>query len=103
MIAVFDTNIVIDALNGIAAADTEYTRYERVLISRITWIETMVGAQGDEQRVRDFLARFFVAAPLDDATAEMTVQLRREYRLRLDLGNCPCARCRVGNAQFQRF
>ena len=33
----------------------------------------MVGAQGDEQRVRDFLARFFVAAPLDDATAEMTV------------------------------
>ena len=43
----------------------------------------MVGAQGDEQRVRDFLARFFVAAPLDDATAEITVQLRREYRLRL--------------------
>ena len=83
MIAVFDTNIVIDALNGIAAADTEYVRYERVLISRITWIETMVGAQGDEQRVRDFLARFFVAAPLDDATSEMSVQLRREYRLRL--------------------
>ena len=34
MIAVFDTNIVIDALNGIAAADTEYARYKRVLISR---------------------------------------------------------------------
>ena len=83
MIAVFDTNIVIDALNGIAAADAEYARYERVLISRITWIETMVGAQGDEPRVRDFLAQFFVAAPLDEATAEMTVQLRREYRMRL--------------------
>ncbi len=32
MIAVFDTNIVIDALNGVAEADTEYSRYERVLI-----------------------------------------------------------------------
>ena len=36
MIAVFDTNIIIDALNGVAAADAEYSRYERVLISRIT-------------------------------------------------------------------
>ena len=70
-------------MNGIAAADAEYARYERVLISRITWIETVVGAQGNERRERDFLARFFVTAPLDDATAEMTVQLRREYRMRL--------------------
>ena len=83
MIAVFDTNIVIDALNGIAAADTEYARYERVLISPITWIETMVGAQDDEQRVRDFLSRFFVTAPLDDATSELAVQFRRQYHMRL--------------------
>ncbi len=38
MIAVFDTNIVIDALNGINEADIEYSRYDRVLVSRITWI-----------------------------------------------------------------
>ena len=44
MIAVFDTNIIIDALNGVAAADAEYSRYERVLISRITWMEVLVGA-----------------------------------------------------------
>jgi len=36
MIAVFDTNIVIDALNGVETADAEYSRYERVLISRVT-------------------------------------------------------------------
>ena len=36
MIAVFDTNIVIDALNGVAEADGEYSRYECVLISRVT-------------------------------------------------------------------
>ena len=35
MIAVFDTNTVIDALNGIADSDAEYLRYERVLISHI--------------------------------------------------------------------
>jgi predicted nucleic acid-binding protein len=41
MLAVFDTNIVIDALNGVIEADTEYNRYERVLISRITWMEVL--------------------------------------------------------------
>ena len=44
MKAVFDTNLVIDALNGVAAADTEYKRYSEVLISRITWMEVLVGA-----------------------------------------------------------
>ena len=43
MNAVFDTNIVIDALNGVSEADDEYARYERVLISRITWMEVLVG------------------------------------------------------------
>ena len=36
MNAVFDTNIIIDALNGVADADAEYNRYDRVLITRIT-------------------------------------------------------------------
>jgi len=53
MIAVFDTNIVIDTLNGIDQADTEY---EHVLISRITWMEVLVGVQGDAALVRDFLS-----------------------------------------------
>jgi hypothetical protein len=30
MIAVFDTNIVIDSLNGVVEADAEYARYDRV-------------------------------------------------------------------------
>ena len=38
VIAVFDTNIVIDALNGVEVADAEYGRYDRVLVSVITWI-----------------------------------------------------------------
>lgn len=39
MIAVFDTNIVIDTLNGVDEADIEYNRYKRVMISLITWME----------------------------------------------------------------
>lgn len=65
MLAVFDTNIVIDALNGVTDADVEYSRYERVLISRITWIEVMVGAREDEAQVRNLLETHFEAIPLD--------------------------------------
>ena len=83
MNAVFDTNIVIDALNGISEADAEYSRYERVLISRITWMEVLVGAQGDDSQLRDFLETHFEIIPLDLAVAESAVQVRRAYRLRL--------------------
>ncbi|MFM7584189.1 MAG: type II toxin-antitoxin system VapC family toxin [Caldilinea sp.] len=83
MIAVFDTNIVIDALNGVADADVEYSRYARVLISRITWIEVMVGVREDEAQVRNLLETRFEMIPLDFAVAEKAVDLRRSYRLRL--------------------
>ncbi|MBI4786070.1 MAG: type II toxin-antitoxin system VapC family toxin [Chloroflexi bacterium] len=83
MNAVFDTNIVIDALNGVAAADTEYSQYERVLISRITWMETLVGAQETDAQVRDFLETQFEIVPLDLAIAERAVQLRRTHHVRL--------------------
>ena len=69
MIAVFDTNIVIDALNGVAEADLEYERYEQVLISRITWIEVLVGAEGDDTQLRHFLETHFEIIPLDLAIA----------------------------------
>ncbi len=83
MNAVFDTNIVIDALNGVAAADSEYSRYTQVFISRITWMEVLVGAQDDNAQVRDFLDTQFEIVPLDLAVAERAIQLRRAYHLRL--------------------
>lgn len=48
VIAVFETNLLIDALNGVGAADAEYARYERVLISRITWM--VIKAAGGLER-----------------------------------------------------
>jgi predicted nucleic acid-binding protein len=83
MIAVFDTNIVIDALNGVTQADAEYSLYDRVLISRITWMEVLIGAQEDDSQLRDFLDTHFEIVDLDLPLAETAVRLRRAYRLRL--------------------
>ena len=83
VIAIFDTNIVIDALNGVEAADAEYGRYDRVLISVITWIEAMVGATNEEEAVRDFLGSRFEVAPLDELVSATTIAVRRNHRLRL--------------------
>lgn len=83
MIAVFDTNIVIDALNGVAEADAEYSRYERVLISRVTWMEVLIGMEDDDSELRDFLDTHFEIFPLDLSVAEIGMQLRRAHRIRL--------------------
>jgi predicted nucleic acid-binding protein len=83
MIAIFDTNIVVDALNGVAEADAEYGRYERALISRITWMEVLVGEKGDDSQLRDFLETHFEIIPLDLAVAETAIQLRRTHHIRL--------------------
>lgn len=81
--AVFDTNIVIDALNGVPASETEYLRYEQVLISRITWIEVLVGAVEGDTAVRDFLETRFVVSPIDERVADEAVLLRRRHRVRV--------------------
>ncbi len=44
MKAVFDTNILIDYLNGFKQAKKELSLYEEKLISVITRIEVMTGA-----------------------------------------------------------
>jgi len=83
MRAVFDTNIIIDAMNGVPQADTEYSSYERVFISIITWMEVLVGTLEDEKEIREFLGSYFEIIPLDEEVAETAVLLRRHYRIRL--------------------
>ncbi|MGF1643897.1 MAG: type II toxin-antitoxin system VapC family toxin [Thiotrichales bacterium] len=83
MNAVFDTNILIDYLNGIPEARAEIWQFDRPMISPITWMEVLVGASIDEEPVvRRFLDRFVVVG-LDTAVAEKAVAIRREHRLRL--------------------
>jgi predicted nucleic acid-binding protein len=79
----FDTNILIDYLNGIDAAREEIAAYPHPMISTITWIEVMVGSQIDEEdSIRQFL-NGFIQVPLEAAVAKRAVSIRRQTRIRL--------------------
>jgi predicted nucleic acid-binding protein len=56
----FDTNILIDYLNGMAKADHEIRRSHDPAISVITWIEVMTGAANEDEEpvLRAFLSNF---------------------------------------------
>ncbi len=84
MKALFDTNILIDYLNGIAPAAEELRWYEEKAISIISYIEVLVGAEsGDEEdTLRSFLEAFHLVA-LDHEVANRAVVLRRDFRLKL--------------------
>ena len=81
--ALFDTNILIDYLNGIDAAKAELARYGRPAISVISWIEVLAGTRpAVEAGTRRFLATF-ERIELSGEIADLTVLLRRKSRLRI--------------------
>ena len=84
MIALFDSNIVIDYLNGIPQAAAELAQYKLAYISPITWIEAQVKAPaGMEDATREAINANFKRIELDDATLLESLALRRTYRLKL--------------------
>jgi predicted nucleic acid-binding protein len=81
--ALFDTNILIDYLNGVSAARAEFDRYESNAISVITWMEVLAGASANTEAViRTFLDGFEVVA-LDNGIAERAVTLRKTNKVKL--------------------
>jgi predicted nucleic acid-binding protein len=81
--ALFDSNILIDYLNGLPAARKELDLYERRAISVVTWMEVMAGAEAEFEAVtRQFLGRFEVL-PVDPAVAERAVKFRATKSLKL--------------------
>lgn len=84
MKAVFDTNILIDYLNGIESASKELSLYETRIVSVVTFIEVLAGAHEPEEEniIRGFLSSLEVVG-LSTEVAEMTVRLRRDYRLKV--------------------
>ncbi|MBK8970931.1 MAG: type II toxin-antitoxin system VapC family toxin [Hahellaceae bacterium] len=83
MKALFDTNILIDYLNGVEKAREELLRYEQRFISPITWMEVMVGVQKENETVvRKFLATFEQVV-INQDVAERAVGIRRNNRIRL--------------------
>ena len=81
--AVFDTNFLIDYLNGIDAAREELARYRVRQISIITFIEVLVGAKaGEEKAIRGFLATFQIIE-LSAEIAKEAIAIRKELRLKI--------------------
>jgi predicted nucleic acid-binding protein len=81
--ALFDTNILIDYLNGIPQARDELARFTDKAISTITWMEVMVGATpANAAATRAFLSSF-QSLPIDGSVAERAVVIRQTHRVRL--------------------
>lgn len=82
----FDSNILIDALNGIEAARVEIKRAQRPFISRVSWIEILSKAEVETLPVLERFLEGFGLDELDVAIAKRAAQLRRE-RQRLKLAD----------------
>lgn len=81
--AVFDTNILVDYLNGVEQAKTEFGKYSYRAISLITWMEVMVGATAEtEKNLLGFLGGFD-SLPIDEAVGPVAVMLRKKHRIKL--------------------
>ena len=84
MKAIFDTNILIDYLNGIEAARKEIAQYQIKMISVITFMEVMIGAKTawEEEAIRGFMASFEVVE-LSAEIAHEAITLRKALRLKI--------------------
>ena len=81
--ALFDTNILIDYLNGIPDAAKEIGRYSEKAISLVTWMEIMVGTTAqDEAVIKAFLSQFELL-PIDSTVSAEAVTIRRTRRIKL--------------------
>jgi predicted nucleic acid-binding protein len=84
VIALFDSNIVIDFLNGIEGARDELVQYNQVYISPITWVEAQVKApQGLEDATRLAIDANFKRIEMTEAVLIESLALRRNHRLKL--------------------
>jgi predicted nucleic acid-binding protein len=84
MRAVFDSDVLIDYLQGLEPAKRELARYSKPEISCISWMEIMAGAddEAETQACRGFLSHF-VRHGISEQISEEAVRLRRKHKLRL--------------------
>lgn len=87
MKAVFDTNILIDQLNGVAQAAAVWAAYVDRVINRVTCMEVLAGASTsmqEEQDARALLGSFRIVE-LDAVLAESVVTLRKAHHKKIKL------------------
>ena len=84
MKALFDTTILIECLYGIEQAVAEMMRYDKVVVSRIVWIEFLVGAKtADVEARRRYMLDDCELLEVDEAVSQETILIRQRTRLKL--------------------
>lgn len=81
--ALFDTNILIDFLNGVDQARSELALYQDKAISIITWMEVQIGTGAHDQSAVDGFLSGFVVLPLDSEVSKRAVDLRKANAVKL--------------------
>ena len=84
MKALFDSDILIDYLQGATQAKKEIERYSTKCISVISWIEVMVGLNNEDEEpvCRGFLNRFAIL-DITSGIAEKALAIRRKHKIKL--------------------
>lgn len=83
MNALFDSNIIIDYLNGELKAADELSLYNKKFISIITWIEVLVGVPDDKRcAVEAYLSGFEIVA-IDQTISYVAIEIRQKEKLKL--------------------
>ena len=84
MKALFDTNILIDYLNGVPAAGPIIENSRHRAVSVVTWMEVLAGARSpEEEDVIEMFLRDFRLVEISRPIARAAVGLRKRRRLRL--------------------
>jgi predicted nucleic acid-binding protein len=84
--AVFDRDILGDALAGVGAAQAELTRCPRRFISRLTWIDLVTAADSDEVALIEGFLGCFGVIDVSEDIARRAAMLRGERSRRGALG-----------------
>jgi predicted nucleic acid-binding protein len=84
MMAVIDSDVLIDYLQGVEAAKVEIGRYRSPLYSVISWMEIMVGAaSAEEAEAAAVLFGSMRRIDLSHVVAQQAVEVRKKLTLRL--------------------
>ncbi|GAO78428.1 MULTISPECIES: PIN domain-containing protein [unclassified Sphingopyxis] len=78
--AQFDSDILIDALNGIEAARAEIRRAGRKSVSRVSWTEVMSAADPTSVKAVEAFLGCFQVEEIGDAVARRAAALRAERK-----------------------
>lgn len=78
--AQFDSDILIDALNGVEAARSEIRRAGRKSVSRVSWTEVMSAADPASVKAVEAFLGCFQVEEIGDAVARRAAALRAERK-----------------------